>query len=170
MGKRLPALPPIDGSAAPGASIEPARMIEIGTAGEHIVCADLIMSGHRAFITAAGLPYDVVADVDGRLLRVAVKSTTAPRPRSGRTLTRPCYQFGILRSGKRRYTEADADVVALVGLDRRLVAYIACVECPTIMHLDEPGPVTYPNVKGPKPGRCKTFADLPLVAALKAAA
>lgn len=143
-------------------------MIVIGTAGEHIVCADLIMRGHVAFITSAGLSYDVVADIGGRLVRVAVKSTTIARPRIGRKLTRPCYQFGITRrGGKHRYSPGEADLVALVALDRRLVAYLPCDKCPTLIHLDEPGPIVYPNTKGPKPGKCKSFYDFTLAAALE---
>jgi hypothetical protein len=146
-------------------SIPAHRMIAVGTAGEHIVCADLILAGHRAFLTSAGLPYDVIADIGGMLFRIAVKSTTVARPRAGRTLTRSCYQFNILRSGKRPYTSGEADLVALVALDRRLVCYLPVAKCPTIMHLDEPGPIHYPNHKGPKRGRCKIFADFPLTSA-----
>jgi hypothetical protein len=138
-------------------------MIHVGTAGEHIVCADLILMGHKAFLSSAGLPYDVIADIDGRLCRIAVKSTLMARPRIGRKLTRACYQFGIMRSGKRRYTTNDADIVALVALDRRIVCYIPCQSCPVLVHLDEPGiNVVYPNKKGPRPGQCKTFADYTL--------
>ena len=141
-------------------------MIIIGTAGEHLVCADLIMHGYCSFITSAGLSYDVVVDVDGRLLKIAVKSTTTARPRSGRTLTRPCYQFGVTRRKKSRYTTNDADIIAFVALDERLIAYIPCKDCPTIIHFDKPGPIIYPNKKGPKPGYCRSFNDFPLGAAL----
>lgn len=144
-------------------------MIVLGTAGEHMVCADLILAGYPAFLAAAGLPYDVTADVSGKIIRVTVRSTLAARPRSGRTLTRPCYQFNIYRRGKARYTAAEADILALVALDRKLIAYLPCKRCPTIMHIDEPGAVTYPNIKGPKPGRCKAFADFPLHKAISEA-
>lgn len=142
-------------------------MIVIGTAGEHLVCADLIAHGHRAFLTSAGLPYDVIADIGGRLLRVAVRSTIEARPRPGRALTRPCYQFNVYRRGKARYTKDDADLVAFVALDRKLVCYLPCSKCPTILHLDPPGEAVYPNRKGPKPGRCKRFEDFSLSTAME---
>lgn len=137
-----------------------------GTAGEHIAVADMILLGHKAFLTSAGFPYDVILDV-GQALRVAVKATMAARPRSGRTLTRPCYQFNITRAKKLRYTAAEADIVALVALDIRKVAYLPCVKCPTILHIDAPGPRVYPNAKGPRRGQGRHFEDFPLSKALK---
>ena len=34
--------------------------LELGKAAEHLVVADLILSGYRAYLTEQGLPYDVV--------------------------------------------------------------------------------------------------------------
>jgi hypothetical protein len=34
----------------------------MGKAAEHLVCADLLMKGYNAFLSAQGLPYDVVID------------------------------------------------------------------------------------------------------------
>ena len=53
--------------------------LQIGKAGEYLACADLIMKGLVAFPSEQGLPYDVLVDTGKRLLRVQVKSTTAPR-------------------------------------------------------------------------------------------
>ena len=36
-----------------------------GTAAEHLVCADLLMQGHGAYLTDQNTAYDVVADVGG---------------------------------------------------------------------------------------------------------
>ncbi len=44
--------------------------LELGKAAEHLVVADLILSGYRAYLTEQGLPYDVVVDHEGRLYRV----------------------------------------------------------------------------------------------------
>jgi hypothetical protein len=44
------------------------QAIVLGTAGEHLVCADLISKGHLAFLTAAGLPYDVIADINDSIV------------------------------------------------------------------------------------------------------
>lgn len=141
-------------------------MIIFGTAGEHIACADLIMSGYRAFLTAAGLPYDLVLDAGGRLLRVAVKASTRARPRPGCVVRRNCYQFNVSRRGKTRYTREDADLIAFVALDRRLVGYLAVHESPTILHLDEPGTTSYEGAKRPGAVGGRKFEDFPLVAAL----
>ncbi len=54
--------------------------LEVGKAAEHLVVADLILSGYRAYLTDQGLPYDVVVDVGGRLYRVQVKATRGLRP------------------------------------------------------------------------------------------
>ena len=47
----------------------------IGVAGEHLVCFDLITRGFTCFMTEQGLPYDVIADINGKLVKVQVKTT-----------------------------------------------------------------------------------------------
>jgi len=54
--------------------------LQAGKAGEYLVCADLIVKGYVAFPSEQGLPFDVVLDVQGRLLRVQVKTTRRLRP------------------------------------------------------------------------------------------
>ena len=49
--------------------------LETGRAAEHLVVADLILSGYRAFLTEQGLPYDVVLDCGEKLYRLQVKAT-----------------------------------------------------------------------------------------------
>lgn len=49
--------------------------LQMGKAGEHLVCADLILQGYNAFMADQGLPYDVVVDTDGKIHKVQVKST-----------------------------------------------------------------------------------------------
>lgn len=133
------------------------RTIEIGCAGEHIVCADLLLSGVRAFLSAQALPYDVIAEHGGRLIRIAVKSTLSPRPRSQRPGSKENYQFAIgrrraIKGGfvARAYTEEDADLVALVALDVRKVAYLTIQEAPTVMIFDAPDGRRSTNSYGPK--------------------
>lgn len=96
------------------------RELQIGKAAEHLVVADIILQGYSAFLADAGLPYDVVVDVDGALLRVQVKATMGGMP------TRPhVYRFG-LRAGKgvRRRQSGTADLFAFVALDTKAVAYV----------------------------------------------
>lgn len=151
------------------------RAIEIGTAGEHVVCADLLLSGWRAFQSAQGLPYDVVVEVNGKLLRVAVKSTARPRPRPAREGSRVCYQFSATRNrrlhtGKtdaRRITEEHADLVAFVALDTRAVAYLPIASCPGSFHVDAPGHTAGTNKFGPKGIKRKRFEQFSLTSALR---
>ena len=149
------------------------RALELGTAGEHLVCADLLVAGHRAFMSAAGLPYDVVAELDGSLLKVAVKATLEARPRPGRVGSKAVYSFSIMRhataqAGKLRYGELDADLVALVALDTRQIAYIPLAVCPTMIVLESPG-AQRATLFGPKATN-RTFADFTLADALEALA
>lgn len=143
------------------------RAIEIGTAGEYLVCADLLLQGFRTFPASQGLPYDVVVDVSGQLIRVAVKSALKASPRPAREGSRVCYQFAVTRSRRRStgktdarpYSTDDVDVVALVALDLRAIAYISMRNCKTSMHLDAPGHDGGQNKFGPKRARRKRFDD-----------
>lgn len=99
-----------------------------GKAGEYLVCADLILKGHTAFLSEQGLPFDVIADVGGRLLRVQVKTTRETRsvPQRKETHT-PAYLYHINRCGKRGkgvYAGGDVDLFALVALDTRDIGYL----------------------------------------------
>lgn len=38
------------------------RELQIGKAGEHLVCCDLLTHGFNAFLSDQGLPFDVVTD------------------------------------------------------------------------------------------------------------
>lgn len=129
----------------------------IGQAGEHLVCADLIMQGYRAHLAEPSAPYDVVLDTGDRLLRVQVKATTAQTPRpSGR----PCYQFELRRRhGKQRvgYDSNDFDLVALVALDIRRVGYQNRHGQIRLVYLTK-------NTRGGPPGT--TFDDLTMERAL----
>lgn len=99
-----------------------------GKAGEYLVCADLILKGHTAFLSEQGLPFDVIADVGGRLLRVQVKTTRETRavPQRKETHT-PAYLYHIKRcgnGGRGTYGAGDVDVFALVALDTRDIGYL----------------------------------------------
>ena len=43
--------------------------LQIGKAGEYIVCADLIIQNYIAFLSEQGLPYDIIMDSGDRLFR-----------------------------------------------------------------------------------------------------
>lgn len=101
--------------------------LQIGKAGEYLVCADLILKGHIAYPSEQGLPYDVVADINGKLLKVQVKTTRTIRPIPQRANYTPAYLFHVRRCGKggrQNYKESDFDLMALVALDSRKIAYM----------------------------------------------
>ena len=114
--------------------------LDIGRAGEYLVCADLILSGHNAFLSDQGLPFDVVALINGKALRVQVKTTQAKRPVPQRKKHTPAYLFHLRRCGKggrRSYNDSDFDFMALVALDIMKVAYININECRQTLHINE---------------------------------
>jgi hypothetical protein len=101
--------------------------LQCGKAGEYLVCADLILMGHVAFPSEQGLPFDVVAEVNGRLLRIQVKTTREPRTVPQRKEHIPGYLFHARRMGKggrKRYTD-EVDIFAFVALDAREIGYVA---------------------------------------------
>lgn len=74
--------------------------LEVGKAAEHLVVADLILSGYRAYLSDQGLPYDVVIDASGVLLRLQVKSTRGYKAVPQRRNYIPGYLFHTRRAGK----------------------------------------------------------------------
>jgi hypothetical protein len=99
------------------------KELQLGKAGEHFVCYDLIYQGYNAFLADQGLPYDIIVDDGGNLLRVQVRSCQKLRdfPKS-----KSVYRFGT-RKGKgtvRKIAARDVDIFAFVALDRPLVAYL----------------------------------------------
>lgn len=107
--------------------------LEVGKAAEHLVCAHLILTGYRAFLSDQGLPYDILVDVGGNLLRVQVKATRKPKNHDPATRVSPGYLFHLRRAGKggrRRYPANAFDLYALVALDRQAIAYLPACDCP----------------------------------------
>lgn len=100
--------------------------LQLGKAGEHIVCSDLILQGYNAFMADQGLPYDVLVDVNGSIQKIQVKSTlklVKPFKRQPHV-----YRFQM-RRGRTRYTKRtpispDVDCYAFVVLNDKKVAYL----------------------------------------------
>lgn len=118
--------------------------LEIGKAAEHLVCADLILCGYRAFLSDQGLPYDLMIDCDGGLIRVQVKATCKPRNMNsqGRT-SRMGYSFSVRKRGKdgkgKRLSDKHCDIVALVALDVAKIAYFPVSDIGVTCQLMPPG-------------------------------
>lgn len=117
-----------------------------GIAAEHLVCADLLLAGHRAFLADQNCPYDVAVDLGGRLVRLQVKATRRPRaiPQRRGPNERPAYLFHVRRAGKggrRVYNEKDFDLLALVALDIRRIAYLPPSHQKQTVHIRPPDTV-----------------------------
>ncbi|ACL57460.1 hypothetical protein [Methylobacterium nodulans] len=121
-----------------------ANALDIGKAAEHLVCADLILSGYRCYLSDQGLSYDIVVDVEVRLIRVQVKATCFPSNMNARgRAERIGYTFHVRKRGKlargRRLSEEHCDLVALVALDIQAVAYLPLREVGQCCQLMPPG-------------------------------
>jgi hypothetical protein len=117
--------------------------LDVGKAAEHLVCADLLLQGYRAFLSDQGLPYDVLIEHGGRLIRVQVKSTLAQCNvnMKGRN-PRMSYSGGVRYRGRKqkgeRLSDIHCDIVALVALDIRAIAYIPLKYCGQTVQLAAP--------------------------------
>lgn len=124
--------------------IQTKNALTLGRAAEHLVVADLLLSGYQAFLTEQGMPYDVVIDHDGKLVRVQVKATCSPLDVNwGRGYAeRIAYNWNVRQRGrarKQRLGNDDCDLIALVALDIRTIAYLPVDMCGTTMQLNSPG-------------------------------
>lgn len=137
-----------------------------GTAAEHLVCADLLLQGYRAFLADQNCPYDVAVDIGGRLVRIQVKATRAARALPQRVGHFPAYMWHVRRAGKggrRVYGANEFDLLALVALDCRRIAYLPPSDHRQTVHIR-----AHDNASAPAHGgKCgKTFEQFPFAAAL----
>ena len=101
------------------------EQLTIGRAGEHLTMYDLLSKGYKCFLTGQGLNYDLVIDIDGRLIRLQVKTTQKPG-RISKAYATSTYLFHVRRAGKggkRLYSIDEFDGFALVAMDTRRVYY-----------------------------------------------
>jgi len=99
------------------------KELQLGKAGEHLVCFDLIMRGYNAFLADQGLPFDILIEKNGKLLKIQVRSTSQKRTYGK---SKDIYRFGT-RKGKgciTRVRKAEVDYYAFVALDIKKIAYI----------------------------------------------
>ena len=78
-------------------SIRKSNMLQIGKAGEYLVCADLILKGYIAFLSEQGLPYDVLLDNGNKLVKIQVKTTQSYKSIPQRNIDSKAYIFNIKR-------------------------------------------------------------------------
>ena len=118
--------------------IRDSKQLQIGKAGEYLVCADLILKGFVAFPSEQGLPYDVLLDTGEKLLKVQVKTTEKARLVKQINNPIPAYIFSIKRAGAKgqtRYEEKEIDLFALVCLDTMQIGYLTNKEMPTTINI-----------------------------------
>lgn len=119
--------------------IRESKQLQIGKAGEYIVCADLILMGLIAFPSEQGLPYDVLIDTGKKLLRCQVKTTEKPRCIPQRSKITTAYIFNVKRHGNinnlRAYNLNEVDVFALVELETKAVVYLKNEEMPSTLNI-----------------------------------
>lgn len=115
----------------------------VGTAAEHLVCADILLEGHKAFLAEQICPYDVIADLKcGKLIRIQVKSTREQRNVPQRVSNMASYMWNVRRAGKggrRVYGKDEFDVLALVALDIGRIAYMPPEKRLQTIHIKPPG-------------------------------
>jgi len=102
--------------------------LQIGKAGEHLVCADLLLQGYNAFLSDQGLSYDVIVDCNNKLYKIQVKST---KTIIDYKKSRKVYRFGLKRGCgvKKKCSIKDGiDIVAFVILDTKSIAYLSTKE------------------------------------------
>lgn len=91
-----------------------------GSASESLVVADLLMQGVEVFTPVAlGGNYDLVAILDGELFTIQVKSGT---PQDNYRLKADVRRSSNSKTG--REYKKDYDILAVVDVDNRKVAYI----------------------------------------------
>lgn len=103
------------------------RELQLGKAGEHLVCFDLIMQGYNAFLADQGLPFDILIEKVGQLKKIQTKSISQLKSYGK---SKDIYRFGT-RKGKgsiARASEAEVDYYAFVALDIKKIAYIPIKE------------------------------------------
>lgn len=135
--------------------------LELGKAAEHLVVADLILSGYRAYLTEQGLPYDVVVEYEGKLYRVQVKATRCAKKMPARGAVGVGYLYHVRRAGKhcrRVYGDDEFDIIALVALDIRVIAYLPFErKVLQTIHLRPPG-----HHSSPRTERTRTIDQFPI--------
>ena len=103
------------------------EQLQMGKAGEHLVCYSLILQGYNAFLSDAGLPYDILVEVDGALKRVQVKSSVSARCVYSNGYSKTYAYAFMLRAGKgakRCIKQTDVDYIAFAFLDIGVVQYL----------------------------------------------
>ena len=95
--------------------------LDTGKIGEYICALRMLKSGISCQISNFEA-LDIIAYHENRLLRIQVKSSTIKNKGRGSGVG---YQFNLAVGGKqkRHLTDADCDIIALVGIDHEQVMF-----------------------------------------------
>lgn len=127
----------------------------IGIAGEHLVCADLLAQGYAAFMASQNCPYDVAVQVGNKLIRVQVKTAKSAKPflqKRQQHIVGYTWWVRQGKGGRRSYQDDAFDVIALVGLDTKQIAYVGMGNVKQTMQIP---------VSGQRRNASKAFSDFP---------
>jgi hypothetical protein len=110
-------------------------------------------------------PYDLIVEMDKGLVRVQVKATAEPRRLPNRAGVYPGYIWQVRRAGRnhglvgarRIYAPGDFDILALVALDTRQIAYLEPEFASVTIHIRSGEGVKQGRRGGGK--KTRTFAD-----------
>ena len=109
---------------------------QVGKAGEHLVISELLSLGYESFMAGEGLPYDIVFEKDGKLIRVQVKTSRKPSIIPQRLRETTGYIYHIKRRGKgmkKQYIKENIDLFAIVALDTKEIGYVFLSEVKSTM-------------------------------------
>jgi|TARA_Y100000310_G_scaffold290034_1_gene316900 hypothetical protein len=113
---------------APEESGEYFRKRALARAGEYFVGYLLSREGYDCCFAAEGLKYDLVADIGDKLVRIQVKSTSAPCKNRTKRRRKVLYEFhyraGANRSSSLRGYIGHIDLFAFVALDRNSALFV----------------------------------------------
>lgn len=96
----------------------------MGQAGEYLVAAEITALGHVCLTTPPKVKYDLIADVDDRLIKIQVKTVRFPRKAS--KTGKLVYEFSLKKNRSKNsvYEEDEIDGFALVAFSQREIAFV----------------------------------------------
>ena len=95
---------------------------EMGRAAVCMVMTDLILAGYKPIASEENFPFDIIAEFDGVLKKIQVKSTASKMmQRKGKTAF---YNF-FLKRDLQKYHNKHTDAFAMVMMDTKNIAYLS---------------------------------------------
>ena len=98
----------------------------VGRAGQYRVMSDLLLNNWNVHQSSEGSCHDVIAEKNGYVFRIQVKSTMSARKEYPGYIS-PYYYYGLRngKSGNMMYKKKDIDGFAFVAIEKNLICYIS---------------------------------------------